>query len=405
MKKWIIIVICSCSLLSYSQELARKYESGLQKMQKQDYTGAITDFTSIINQSAYYFDAYLQRGICYEHINKNDLAIADYNEAIKQNPKYVEAYYQRALFYASIQKDTQRAISDLSSVLKIKNRNYAAYEMRGQLYLCRHKYMQAKEDFSAAIALKNNWIPLIGRAKANYYMDDLPATISDCEAVIKEKADCAEAFFVRAMAKEKMAMFIEAGKDYNKAVALGLKTPEVIQARANMYYSTMQYKLAWNDYNDLLMNYKIKTAENYCRRGVCYTALKDSLKAKRDFSQALLLDKNNYLIFLYKAENSTKLKHYHVALDDYRRALELNSKGWDVYYSRAKLYMEMERYQEAIADFDIVLKRNEKNAEAYYLRGSCKDFIRDYEGACADLQAAAALYHQTAIERVKKYCN
>ena len=73
--------------------------------------------------------------------------------------------------------------------------------------------------------------------------------------------------------------------------------------------------------------------------------------------------------------------------------------------ARAKLYMEMERYQEAIADFDIVLKRNEKNAEAYYLRGSCKDFIRDYEGACADLQAAAALYHQTAIERVKKYCN
>ena len=44
-------------------------------------------------------EAFLDRGIAYEELGKDELAIADYSRAIELNPRYSRALYRRALLY------------------------------------------------------------------------------------------------------------------------------------------------------------------------------------------------------------------------------------------------------------------------------------------------------------------
>jgi len=193
-------------------------------------------------------------------------------------------------------------------------------------------------------------------------------------------------------------------KDYSKAIELGIQNDSIYKQRADVYYDSKQYQLALSDYTLLLTQYKKRHAELYSKRGVCYTSLGDSIAAQKDFTKAIQLDKSDYAVYLYRAENFVKLKKMQSAISDYNRAIELKPKAWDIYFSRAKVYLEQKKYELAIEDFSTAVKYNSKLAEAYFLRGSCKDALKDINGACADLKKAAALHHQEAIKSVGKYC-
>jgi len=130
----------------------------------------------------------------------------------------------------------------------------------------------------------------------------------------------------------------------------------------------------------------------------------DSIMAQKDFTKAIQLDRNDYTIYLYRAENFVKRKRMSSAISDYNRAIALKPKAWDIYFSRAKVYLEQKKYEQAIEDFSAAIKYNPKLAEAYFLRGSCKDALKDINGACADLKKAAALHHQEALKSVGLYC-
>jgi len=185
---------------------------------------------------------------------------------------------------------------------------------------------------------------------------------------------------------------------------LGLQNDSIYKQRADIYYDTKQYQPALDDYTLLLTQYKKRHAELYSKRGVCYTSLGDSITAQKDFTKAIQLDRNDYTIYLYRAENFVKRKKMQNAISDYNHAIELNSKAWDIYFSRAKVYLEQKKFELALEDFNAVVKYNPKFGEAYFLRGSCKDALKDINGACADLKKAAALHHQEAMKNVDKYC-
>jgi tetratricopeptide (TPR) repeat protein len=186
---------------------------------------------------------------------------------------------------------------------------------------------------------------------------------------------------------------------------MNIQHDQIYTQRGNLYYITKQYKQAIEDYTKLITLYKKRLPEFYSKRGVCYTSLGDSISAQKDFTRAIGLDRNNYIVYVYRAENFVKRKRMQSALTDYNKAIQLSPKSWDIYYSRGMVYMEQEKYQQALDDFSMAIKYNkEKFAEGYFMRGACKDALKDIEGACNDLKKAASLHHQEAIHRVEKYC-
>ena len=408
MKRFIILsILLSFIGISHGQQLSQMYDAAIQKMEAEDYTGAIEGFTKLLNQSQYYYDAHLTRGICYEKLKKNDLALADYNDAIVKNPKFHEAYYQRALFYTNVKKDDKTALADLSKAIEIKSNFFPAYVQRGDLYMKDKKFTLASQDYSKAIEIRSSaWEIVYKRAFAYLSDDKNNEALADFSTVIKLKADYTEAYYERAKVYEQRAEYTKAIADFSKAMDLGLKNDDIYIHRANLYYTTKQYKPAIADYTLLVTQYKKRLPEFYSKRGVCYTSTGDSISAQKDFTRAISLDRNNYIIYVYRSENHIKRKRLSFALTDYKKAIELSPKSWDIYYSRGMVYLELEKYQEAIDDFTMAIKYNkeEKFAEGYFMRGACKDALKDLAGACADLKKAASLHHQEALKRVDKYC-
>jgi tetratricopeptide (TPR) repeat protein len=102
-------------------------------------------------------DAYNRRGVLYYAKNDYDGAIADYSEAIKLDPISAEAYKNRGNAYYN-RKDYDRAIADYNEVIRL-DPNHAlpshapAYLDRGLAYFNKKDYDRAIGDYSEAIRL------------------------------------------------------------------------------------------------------------------------------------------------------------------------------------------------------------------------------------------------------------
>jgi len=94
-------------LLSMPQTAKEFYNRGVEKIDLQDYIGAIADFTKIIEIYPKNGDAYHSRGYAKFQLQDSSGAIADFNKVIELNPKNGEAYYLRGLVKIKLgQKDS-----------------------------------------------------------------------------------------------------------------------------------------------------------------------------------------------------------------------------------------------------------------------------------------------------------
>jgi tetratricopeptide (TPR) repeat protein len=381
------------------------YDAAAEKMNNKEYKAAIDGFTAILRQSEYYYYANLARAVCYEKLNKYDSALVDYNFAIAKNPKFYEAYLQRGLFYLHVKKDTKTALMDMNTSIELKNNYLPAYIERANLYFTLKEYLKSEADYTQAIALKPGWESYYKRAFARLEADKNDDGLSDLTATLSYRNDFAEAYYQRGLVHQQRGQYDKAIADYSQAMRWGYKNENILTLRADLYYQTQQYVSAKTDYDSLITGYKKRTAAIYSKRGICFTMTGDSVNAQKDFTRAISLNRSDYAVYLYRAENAVKLRRLSQALADYRRAIELNPKAWDIYFSRAKIYMEQKKFEPAKEDLDMAIKYNkEKFGEGYYLRGSCKDALKDVDGACADLKKAASMHYQEAVVKVKKYC-
>ncbi|MDZ7963040.1 MAG: protein kinase [Aulosira sp. DedQUE10] len=83
-------------IFSQSTDNAQAYDYwGLDKAQRQDYQGAITDFNRALQMNPNYFEAWCHRGNAYLQMGKYDAALADYDRALTINPNFAEALQGR----------------------------------------------------------------------------------------------------------------------------------------------------------------------------------------------------------------------------------------------------------------------------------------------------------------------
>lgn len=89
------------------------FKQGKDKYDLQDFTGAIKDYSKLIELNPKYAAAYFYRGCAKVQLQDFTGAVQDYNKAIELDPKYSEAYYMRGCATESL-KDKQGALKDYS---------------------------------------------------------------------------------------------------------------------------------------------------------------------------------------------------------------------------------------------------------------------------------------------------
>ncbi len=90
---------------------------------------------------------------------------------------------------------------------------------------------------------------------------------------------------------------------------------------------------------------------------------------------------------------------YGEAIKKYSEAIKLDSNYSEAYFRRGKSYaMAPATSMEALADFTKVIELDPKNADAYYERGLVNAYLINNEQARLDMETAACLGHEGAME-------
>jgi tetratricopeptide (TPR) repeat protein len=99
------------------------FMSGVEKINQNDFSGAINDLTEDIRNHPNNVLAYSDRGFARRKLGDDRGAIRDYDRAIHLNPNNADAYYSRGVSRYSLQ-DRQGAIRDYREAIRL-NPSYA----------------------------------------------------------------------------------------------------------------------------------------------------------------------------------------------------------------------------------------------------------------------------------------
>ena len=106
------------------------FNRGIERLNSENYNGAISDFNNVIRIAPDFVSAYNNRGISKDNLKDYYGAIRDYTKAIELDPNYTIAYYNRGNSKDNL-KDDYGAISDYTKAIEL-NPNYTlAYVNRG----------------------------------------------------------------------------------------------------------------------------------------------------------------------------------------------------------------------------------------------------------------------------------
>jgi tetratricopeptide (TPR) repeat protein len=147
-------------------------QEGVKKQEREDYQGAIADYTEFLKANPTHQTAYSNRGFAKAMTNDLKGAIADFDRAIALSPRDPDAYNARGNTQA-MAGNIAASIRDFNLAIKF-NRNFAdAYYNRG---ISRHSLGDkrgAKADITKAAQLFRTQKDLGGYQQAKDWIDKL----------------------------------------------------------------------------------------------------------------------------------------------------------------------------------------------------------------------------------------
>lgn len=112
----------------------------------------------------------------------------------------------------------------------------------------------------------------------------------------------------------------------------------------------------------------------YSHRGISYLAASNYEKAIKDFTRAVMLDRENYKALYYRGVAHQIRENYRAALADYDDCLRLNPYHIDALYSRAQVYFHLGDYPKALGDCEQVLNIRPEFFPVQRFYGLLKDY-------------------------------
>jgi len=138
----------------------------------------IAEFTKAAELDPKDAQAYHNRGVVYDELNRYDDAIADFTRALQLDPKYARAYYNRGVVYGKLNRYDD-AIADYTRALQLDPKDALAYRNRGSAYSRLNRYDDAVADHTKAADLgPDDVAPWVGLGWAQYCLGHLRESIT-----------------------------------------------------------------------------------------------------------------------------------------------------------------------------------------------------------------------------------
>ena len=156
-----------------------------------------------------------------------------------------------------------------------------------------------------------------------------------------------------------------AEKDYEKAISLEYRRPELFNNLAALYIDQGRYSEAVLQLNQALLlrpNYLMALLN----RAVAYSQQGRLSKALVDFSEVQSLDDKFALLYLNRGLAFFAAGYYASAAEDYSILMELEPNNPRAYLERGRAFVKMGHFQNAMDDFQKAIALREDYAMPYY---------------------------------------
>jgi tetratricopeptide (TPR) repeat protein len=360
------------------QEKPRKADDYFEMGENANHAGRLEEAIAYFNQCIYinpgYAEAYFTRGMAKEQLKNLQGALTDYNIYLELRPYASEVLLSRAVvryrlgLYAQAKDDFIRLLQlppgETTTIFYRQSpfgggtNKIVTTQGQDKSYLLNYlglaesklmNFKNAKMYLDSAITVNPDDADYyVNRGLVKESLNDSTAE-NDYKQALQLDAD-------NSLAKHNLAVL--SGKR-GKVSEVENKLTEAIENDSTLLFSYIErayhrlqsgyLKGALDDYNSALRIDK-KEPEIWLGRGIVQEKMKDFEAAYADYSKAISLDPEFDKAWLNRGNLLTKLGQYDEAIEDYASALTFNPKYASAFYNRAIAFQRLKKKAEACAD-------------------------------------------------------
>ncbi len=337
-KRYLLLILVTLLVSSgFSQNAKKFFKSGLDFMDAGSYQDAIAQFTSSINLSPEYKEAYQYRGLAYQLLREHQKAADDFNRAIIFDPKNEVLLTQLAKSYNEL-KQYDEAIAVLNKATFINRKFLPAYQEKIKAMMATDKAFEALKVSDTTLALEGSAV--------NYYL--------------------------QGMVTEKLNSTQKAEWAYSKSIKEDKKFIDSYIALANLQTSLDKFQEAMTNCNEAL---KLDPASRGALlvRSRVFVKNQDYQNAINDISRNIVNNPNDEEMFFIRGTYYQQFSQHQNAINDFNKVISLNSKNAAALFQRAKSFEEISNFQSAIKDYEALVSISEFDAKAQNLLKDAKN--------------------------------
>jgi len=235
----LVLLLAGCSNKKF-------IERGITQAMEGEYEAAIDEFTQAINKKPKSAEAYILRG-------RARFASVSRITRVSKNFSCIEEIITRGNITERQKLAFDMAIDDLTTAIKLKQKNAVAYRDRAVVYMDKGDYDNSMADYNQAIALNPKYaVAYNGRGCLYLIIEDYDSAINDYNEAIKLNPYYIHAYHGRGNSFYDKEDYDNAIADYTKIIELDPNYVWAYDSRGSSYYFKNDYDRAIADFEEVL---------------------------------------------------------------------------------------------------------------------------------------------------------
>ena len=183
---------------------------------------SLKDLNSAISIELDFTEAFIQRGVVYEHYGQFAKAINDFNRVLELEPDNTKALINLGTIYGR-QGKFEKAIEQFDRAIKIDPDLPEAYANKGLALYYMGKYTEAIDNFDKSLDIDtlDNFSAYYNRALAHSALGQMQEAIEDMTKALRISPDNVDAHYLRGQYFLELNMTQQACADFEKAAKQG----------------------------------------------------------------------------------------------------------------------------------------------------------------------------------------
>lgn len=150
---FLFFLFMACDSEADKKEATQFFLRGNQKFKEKEYYESIKWYSEAILKQNKFSDAYYNRGLVYQSLEKNDEALADFQKAFELDSHFSVALFKQTELLQNLQK-FDLALESANQLVKNFPDSSAFWSLQGDIYLQKAQYNNALAAYDHALLLK-----------------------------------------------------------------------------------------------------------------------------------------------------------------------------------------------------------------------------------------------------------